>query len=242
MISPISFKSVYRVNNKNKEAYSKFQDYTDSIKFNNDVSLCNKNTATERKTILGRFNKKVESILVVPDNMDYDVETFCFNNGISYKKQDIDSFLAPKAIVKRVVKAPKNYKEVFVNSKKLEEIIDKQNTNIKQREFKYNNYCKDIVDMMIKSGEKFPATTLSITLNTLPNIPAETAIKLFDDYINRYGEKELNYKQLNVEFTKRTKAFDDYTYFAFKDMGIENIPVYVDDNTYRIGQILHLFN
>ena len=181
----------------------------------------------------GNFDYKAEQTLIVPDYMDFDIETFCANNAISYKKYDTKDLLNPKSLISRIEDAPGGYKKVYIDNKKLEKLSENQYNNFAHCKNDYEKYYSDSVNVMLRSGDKIPASSLAIY-----NLSGNQDLKY---YVESFGADNLNKEQLIIGFNQKTDDPDHCIYFALKDMGFDNIPVYVDDETYEAGRILGLF-
>ena len=105
----------------------------------------------------------IEQTLIVPDYMDRDVEDFCLNNGIKCKKYNTKDLLNPNKIITRVEKVPKGYTKAYIDARRLEELITfMPHCNVNSCKHTYENDYKDEIDTIIKSGNKFSASTLTI--------------------------------------------------------------------------------
>ena len=234
MVSSVSFKGTFKVDNQNSAAFSKFQDYAHKMYAVNKELENGVKIGLEDSFIDGSFKYKAEQTLIVPDYMDTDVETFCANNGIKYKKYETKDLLNPKNITARIATAPNGYTRVNIDAEKLEKLIKNQDSNIQHCRDDYDKYFIDKVDTMLRCGEKIPATTLMIYDHNADN-------EKLKRYVDRFGVNNLNKNQIFADFNQRTDKPDHCVYFALKDMGINKIPVYVDDKSYEAGKILGLF-
>ena len=232
MISPISFSGTYKVNSQNPNSFSKFYNYALDKEYEDGVRTILKEDIVERENN-GGFCCKVEQTLIVPDYMDLGVENFCANNGIKNKKHSTISLLRPNSIKSRIASAPEGYKKVNVDVKKLEELAKNQASNFEHCRGDYKKYYSDKVVTMLRSGDEIPATTL-----TIRNHSGNDNLKR---YVNYFGVKNLNDKQIVLGFKQKTDDPDHCLYFALKDIGLKKIPVYVDDESYFAGRVLGLF-
>lgn len=237
MVSTVSFKSTYKVNNQNPDAFSKFQKlahqtYAQNKELGTGVKIGLKDKFVPSRGY-GKFNYYAIQTLIVPDSMDSDIETFCANNGISYRKYETPDLLNPQSVISRIDYAPDGYRKVHVDAKKLEELAKKQDSNLEHCRSDYDKYYSDKVDTMLRCGDKIPATTLVIQ-----NHSGNEDLRR---YINRFGVNNLNENQLFIDFNQKTNNPDHCVYFAFKDMGINKIPIYVDNQSFEAGHILGLF-
>ena len=228
MVSNISFGSTYKVSTM-PNGYDKFWDFQ---KF-----ALNKEMQTGTQV---RFNDKYDSktkqysasyTMVVPDSMDDEIETFCANRGIQFKKLNTQEIMQKGAVLLRISDAPKGMRKVKIDAVKLFELAKNQQNNFNYCEKDYYNYYMDNVDFMLKSGEEIPATTLLIH-------PSGSSIDDTLDYINIYGADGLNDNQLFVDFNQRTDNPDHCVFFALKNLGIKEVPMYVDNDTYKLANAL----
>lgn len=236
MISKVSFGSTYKVSNQNNtpENFSSFQtcilNYVD-----NETSQVKLEDKAEEKY---PYNYSATYTVVVPNSKDNEVEAMCAALGINFIKLTDElttRLLDPKRISSRIEKPGKGTALVAkVNVKRLEELIKNQQSNLVHCESDYNKYFKNEVDFMLKSGNKFPATTLCIS-------PNGASLEDTLEYIEKYGANRLNDDQLSFYFDKRTNDPDHCVYFALRNLGMEEIPVYVSFDSYKLGSVLGLF-
>ncbi len=222
MISPVSFTSTYKVNNQNPNnpvRFNVFKNYADKIAKSSSLA----NTVYKKEMIersyISKSEQKTEETLIVPETEDKNVEDFCQTNGIKFEKLYTHDLLDSKKIKYRIQEAPRGYKKVDVDCEKLERLIQNQLSNINGLKRDYKDYYLSSSRTMLLEGNDFPATTLRIT-------PVE----------------DRNRQQIIFDFVKSKDNLDCYTYFALRNIGLENIPVYVDDLTYKIGSDLELFS
>ncbi len=228
MISKISFGSKYRVdsNNNSRANFNKFQKYTlsNALKPNTKIKI-----ETEQDDRHPENNNGT-CILSVPCHADKEVESYCEANGIKFTKQPSES------IIHRIEKPEGGKRLIRVDANKLERLIRRQESNIDYCKKTYEKYYEDEADKMIRGGEHFPATTLY-----LKYINDSGSIEDFKDYISKYGKNGLSRGSLIVDFVQKTTEPDHCVYFALRNAGIRNIPVYVNNETYEIGHALGLF-
>jgi len=229
MVSNISFGSTYKVLSQNNsiDKFCEFQGYASAQDYSDGVYTDLKVKADEKYP--GRFNAAFT--LVAPNSMDDEIEIFCANRGINFKKLNTESLLEPQAVLERIKEAPEGMIKVEVDSDKLIELMENQNQNIDYCHDVYHAYFEDDIDKMLKVGNKIPATTFYIT-------SMGTDVEDTLEYINRFGADNLNDNQLFFAFSQRTNKPDHCLFFALKEMGINNIPVYVNEDTFRIASEL----
>lgn len=176
----------------------------------------------------------VNTTIIAPDHKDAFVESYLANKGVSFKKLSTTDLLDKTKIEERIQDAPKNMQLVNLDVEKLEQILQNQSNNIEYCEDNYNNYYKDRVNSLIKSGDKIPATTLYIN-------PAGDSVEGSIDYINNFGTDRLNDNQFVLMFNQSTDEPDHCMFFGMKDLGMDKVPVYVNKDTYQLGHALGLF-
>ena len=237
MVSPISFTSTYKVNNYNRDfgAFSEFQHYAyEKENVNENVNTVLKDKIIEKYNSDGyKFEYKAELTLDVPDYMDSDVETFCANNGIEYKKYSYNDTERLSKMYTKIEPAPQGYQTVYIDVEKLDELLKNQDSNYEHCRNNYDEYFSKNIDLMIKCDDKIPASTLAI-YSPSGNNELRNYVKLFDT-------ENLNENQVAIYFVQQSDNPDHCIYFAFKDLGAEKIPVYVNKDSYEAGKILKLF-
>lgn len=230
MISNISFGSTYKVNNKanDYDSFVQFQRFAFNKEMKNGVGIKFKDNMDSKYP----NNYFAQYTMIAPDSIDDEIELYCACKGIKFTKLSNDELLEPNNILSRIQQPKDGMTKVYISSIKLEKLAETQQTNIDRCESDYNKYYSEKVDNNIKSGDEIPATTLVIQSN---NSADDTV-----DYIRKYGSDRLNPNQLYVGFHRTTDDADHCTYFALRDREIDNIPVYVDDNTYDMANALGL--
>ena len=231
MLQAVSFGGTFKVSNQQPNSpddFVKFHNYAEKISEKMGVCSFSQNTIKS----MYPYSYCVEQTLIIPDAMDNSVESFCARNGIKFKKFETSDLLDPATIKSRVQDAPQDFVKVEVDVDKLSKLMKTQDGNIEHCRKDYEDYFKNHIDFTIRSGEKFPATTLFIsTSNTNALV----------NYIDRYGADNLNNNQVSLDFSGRTLGQDQCVYFALKNLGLKKVPVYVDAQTYLIGNKLGLF-
>lgn len=124
---------------------------------------------------------------------------------------------------------------VQVNTKKLENLVANQSSNVGYCKKTYDRYYKDSVNLILKTGDKIDATTLVL-------FPRGETTEDTVYYIKNFGADRLNDDQLSIMFLQKTDDPDQCMFFAMKDMGMDKIPMYVDKDSYKLGNALGLFN
>ena len=231
MISNISFGSTYIVSNRNNsfEAFSNFQQYALDKEMEDGVHVRFHDHMKNRPP----YTYTAEYTMVAPDSMDYEIEKYCAYRNIEYKKLS-DNLMDIRAIQKRIAYPEKGMRKTNVNVEKLEKLVEKQDSNMKHCQKDYYTCYNDSVDYMLKSGERFPATTLLIQ-------PISSTKESVMEYIEAFGAQNMLDNQVFVDFLQQTSEPDHCVYFALRDMGVKNIPVYVDYDTYELGNAIGLF-
>ena len=241
MISNISFLGTYKVNSKAQDSIQKFNSFSHYA-----ISKSNpkRGLYTYFKDGFGihprnSFGHWEELTLIVPDRMNADVEKFCTDKGIKFKKLENSYLLSPKTIKKRIIPAPEGYTLVDVDVEKLEKLAKNQDSNLEYCQNCYDNFTKRYADFTLKKGNKFFTAALSIN----GRCGAENLI----DYIEKFGIKNFDNDQILVKLARIKISGETYPspndslYFALKNLGMKKVPIYVDQESLAIGQKLGLF-
>lgn len=229
-----SFGSTYKFDLRNKDLVTSLVT-TDSV-----ADYCYDNNCycqVQREIPNSSKNPKVGMVsqisAVIPDDMDYDFENYCYQLGIKFDRYT-DEHLSQDRIIKRTELseyATRDMEIHLLNADKFEELLKNQpNNNIQHCQNMYEQYYKEKADGMIKSNLPIEPTNLYI-------IPAFEGVK---EYVERYGVENLNYDSICLDFNQLDE-FDHCNYFAMRNLGMNDIPVCVDSNTYEIGKVLGLF-
>lgn len=232
-MNSVSFGSTFKIKD-NKQNYlndCKIMDFCEK----NDLEYSSKTELVKpAKSYFDEPIYNVSTSIIAPDNKDGFVETYLANKGINFKKLSTKDLFDKTKIESRVKEPPKDMKLVKVDVEKLDKILQNQSNNIEYCEENYNDYFKDSVDLMIKSGDKIPATTLHIN-------PTGESVEDSVDYIHKFGADRLNDDQLILMFNQSTDDPDHCMFFGMKDLGMDKVPVYVNKDTYELGSALGLF-
>ena len=232
-MNSVSFGSTFKIkdNNQNYVSERKMTDFCEK----NDLEYVSKiEVVKPAKSYFDEPIYDIKTSIIAPDTKDSLVEAYLANKGIKFKKIYTKDLLDKSKIESRIKEPPKNMKLVKVDVEKLDKILQNQSNNIEHSGSDYDNYYKDSVDLIIKSGDKIPATTLHI--NATGESTDDTV-----DYINKFGADRLNDDQLVLMFTQRTDDPDHCMFFGMKDLGMDKVPVYVNNDTYKIGNALGIF-
>ena len=244
MISPVSFKSTYKVNNQNPNSnvrFNVFRSYAEQMAKSTYFADTIYKKETVKKSFFGSLPAKEEETLIVSDETDKSVEDFCKQNGIKFEKLYAHDLLDTRKIKSRIQEAPRGYKKVDVNVKQLEKLIQSQKSNIPTCKNEYECIYMPAVKATVLEGSDFSATTLRI--DPMEGYFCSNDFKgdALEKYIKTHGVQNLNNQQTGIYFVNSEDNIDCYTYFLLRDLGMEKIPVYIDDLTYRAGSSLGLF-
>ncbi len=232
MVTNISFTSTYKVSNQNN-GYDRFSSFQ-------DLALekeCEKGVKADLKDYFdttnpyGYSNYVAQYTLIVPDNMDHEIEQYCLYNNIKYSKATHKELLDINSIQRRIQEPKDGMTLVKVNTQKLKKLLYEQYSNIEHCKSDYKKYYKEPVDFMLKSGDEIPATTLSI-------IPDSANIDDAINYVKKFGIDLIDPGVFFVSLEQRTDKPDHCVFFALQNLGMKNIPVYMDINTYKIANAL----
>ena len=225
MISAVSFGSTYKINHPFATLTSKKMDATYDL-----LDKC------EQRRIRTSETMKADSMsvtIVSPDCLDSYIETLCANRGIEFKKITNDELMDKDMILSRVQKAPEKMIKAKINAKKFEKLVSQHpESNIKYCQKEYDRYFEDATNFMLKKGSKFPATTMYITTS----MDKEDAIL----YKQMNGVENFNKNSIQFNFAQRTNDPDHCVYFAMKEAGIKNIPVYMSQDTYDLAKAFEI--
>ena len=223
MITPISFGSTYIVTSSNKMP-SKHQIGYDTLKKYCDTKWLpyNEKSVYELRQPYGPSTFKLDLIMVVPKNEDKKIEKMAFDKGIGYKKLNTDSLLDSQGIINRVQDEPEGFKKALIDAKKLETLLLKQDyNNFKSIKANYNKEHKKQARFMILSGEKIPASSLFISDLASPN--------------DKNADGTVAQNSLSISILKQTDMPDHCMYFAMRDAGMTEIPVYMNEKSYKLA-------
>ena len=221
MLSPISFTSTYKVSNQKPNTnvrFNAFKNYADKTAKSEYFTYTVFKKETTEANFLTKSEPKTQETLIVPDNLDKDVEDFCKSHGIKFEKLYTHDLMDSRKIKSRIQEAPRGYLKVDVDSAKLEEFIKTEKSNIPSLKKDYDNGLNAATRAKLLEGSDFPATILRITPPELYSNDSRV-----------------------VDFVETDDKTDCYTYFALKDTGLNKIPMYVDNVTYVIGNLFGLF-
>lgn len=231
MISPVSFGSTYKLQPINDDAKAKG--------YQQVMSYCDKNHISNKEEYTHQYNKQsglyyfaLTSTIVAPDNKDEKIEKILNNYGINFYKLDSKEITKPLKIESRIAPPQEGYKLAKVNSERISEYLKEQNGNFEHCEKDYNKFYKEDTDFMLKSGDVIIAPTLYIT-------PSDNKDAL-TEYVNVFGSDNLNPGAVFFDLGQRSDYPDHCMYFAFKDAGMKNIPVYLDKDSYDVAKVLGL--
>ena len=231
-MKPVSFGSSFKVTT-NEKNYNKLASHYSLLDFCDDKNIEHRESYKTEKTY--PHNSFVTSTFNVPNRLDCEIENYCSLMGINYKKYNREELESKKTILSGIKPAPHEKYLVNINAKKLEELVKyHKDNNYKNCYYDYLNFYLDDVEQILSSQDKFSAS--SLYLNSAEGVE-ETL-----EYINKYGKDSLNCNSLFINFNQETDKPDHCMYFAMKEAGIKHIPVYVDIDSYRLGDALGLFD
>lgn len=175
--------------------------------------------------------------ITAPDDKDIDIETILANHGIKFEKIDTEDVLNKNAILDRIAPAPKGYVLANINSEKLEELIENQDSNFEHCKNDYDSYFREQTDFLLKSGDKITPQTLSIRY-----LDDDSTPESLRRYVERFGKNNLNPDSISIYQEQRGDRTDINTYYGLKDLGFKKIPVYMDKDSYKNAQALGLLD
>ncbi len=231
MISPISFGSTFKVITGSNYP-SKQQIGYDTLKKYCDTKWLpyNEKSQYDVKQQYGLSTFRINSTIVAPKTEDKNIEQLCKSNGVYFVKLDTTTMMKPNTIVERVSEAPENFTKALIDAEKLEGILKSQeDNNFAETKADYTENHKKETQFMLKSGDMIPASTLYITTwyppeDVLPQIK-ETGI--------------IDENSIVFNFEQKSSDVPDHCmYFAMKQAGLKNIPVYLDAESYKAADAL----
>ena len=175
-------------------------------------------------------DKSISATIVSPDNADKDIETMCARLGINFKKYSTEQLINPTAVMHRIMRPPKGKRMVTIDADKFEKLAASQENNIKHCENDYKKYYSPRTNFMLKRGSEIPATSVYIN----PVSGKDNMI----EYIEHFGKDKINPSSIFIDFEQRTNDPDHCMYFAMRDAGMTEIPVYMDQDSYEVANAL----
>lgn len=252
MINPVSFTSTYKAYitktdiQRGKYSHPQLTDYLD----NNDIKYSQtfidpKRTPThsnpfktdDSSQYVPEINDYAVSkyTIVAPDSADIDIETIMANYGIKYEKIATDDTIAPLSVLSRILPPQKGYHLATIDSKKLELLAQKHDSNFDHCKKDYDNYFKENTDFIIKSDGKITPQTISIRYLADDSTPES-----LKSYVERFGLNNLNEGSISINQGQRGERTDVNFYYALKDLGFKKVPVYLDEESYKNASTLGL--
>lgn len=226
-MNTVSFGSTFKISSNNHQNQSSIADFCAG----NDLDYSYK-VESHKHSFYSAPVTKVNTTIIAPDDKDNLIETFLANKGIKFNKLDAKELFDKSNIEKRVDRPTRDMKLVKIDAKKFEKLIQNQDQNIDYCESTYDKYYKDSIDSVIKSGDKMPATTLYIT-------PMGESTEDTVRYIHSFGEDRLNDNQLSFIFNQESfDKPDQCMFFGMKDLGMDKIPVYMNEDSYKLANAL----
>lgn len=176
-------------------------------------------------------DKLISATIVSPDNADKDIETMCARLGIDFKKYATEQLINPNAIMRHIIRPPIGKRVVKIDADEFEKLAAfQENNNIIHCENDYIRYYSPRTNFMLKSGNEIPATSVYIN----PVSGKDSMI----EYIEHFGKDKINPSSIFIGFEQKTNDPDHCMYFAMKDAGMKEIPVYMDQDSYELANAL----
>lgn len=225
MMPQVSFGSTYKINQ------SLYSSVNQQRNLDELLNQCDKQNYQYKEDLYKTSKTERSATIVVPDCCDSDIEGFCNAYGIPFKKWSTDDLTQPCVINNRIKPAPKGMQTVKIDVNKFEKLLDSQKSNnIAHCERDYHKYYSDDANFILKSGDAIPATTLYLT----PLMGNEDML----DYIARFGAENINEDSIMVDFAQKTDDPDHCMFFAMKEAGMKEIPVYMNNYGKQLAQEL----
>lgn len=252
MINPISFTSTYKAyitktdTQQGKYSHPELTDYLDknNIRYSQTFidpkitpAYSNPFKTDESSQYVPEINDYAVSkyTIAAPDSFDNDIETIMANRGIKFEKIATDDVTAPLSILNRLASPQKGYYLAAIDSKKLEQLVQKQDSNFDHCKNDYENYFRENTDFLIKSDEEITPQTISIKYLADDSTPE--SLKRF---VDRFGVKNLNEGSIAIYQAQRGDRTDVNLYYALKKLGFSKVPVYLDKESYENAKTLGL--
>lgn len=231
----VSFGSTYTITATSHDKSSQLNGYlkmTDYCEKNNVNYVHEEGFIRNSSREVPRFWQSIS--VTVPDEQNATIEDFCNMHNIKFNKIDTENILEPEAILSRIKEPPENsnMQKIHINAEKLEKLLENHENNFEHCKSDYKKYFHNKTDYMLKSGKPINAPCLNIT----PESGLEDTI----DYINKYNSANLNDNMLFIDLFQKTTSPEHCLYFALRDLGMNKIPVYVNEDTAQLCQALEL--
>lgn len=226
----IPFTSTYKVSNCNnsKDEFLKFEDLCDNFEGKDNSAVWFEEDISSKDLIWHKMYT-----LVVDDSKDSEVERYCANHGIKFSRYYKNQLSDIKQIQGRIKAPAGNLKLRKVNADRLFQVMRGQNTSIPEKKSGYKNGPKQRTERMIESGLEIPTSYLSISNN---DYRLSNDVALMNILEN--GLKGLKDNQISIDFIQLTNEPDDNMFYAFYDMGMKDIPLYMNKNTLEYAKAL----
>ena len=234
MISKISFKSTYiaRLSVIGLDKLRRFR----SFALMNSLNRNTFSVLAGESDLKFPFKFSSDCFLIVPNANDNQVEDFCRKRKIPVDKLSTEDLSVSKKILDKIEPPEHGKQIVFVNFKKLEKLAKKQCSNFAFCERKYNE--------MPNKNYLFSSSNIPFKTSTL-HIKPTRAYKSYDELLEflstKKDSKNIEDETLFVYLSLESENQNHCVYFALRDLGLKYIPIYVDEDTYKIGHALKLF-
>lgn len=250
MLSPISFQGTFRAyitgTNPKRRAYA----HPQLEKFCAAKEITFDETFLDGKQPLPKQNIKIIEkdknpsdrffayyTIFTPDEHDTDLKAFMRANGIKYEQLSPE-MVTQEGIKKRLKPAGAGYSLVYVNSEKIEELLKTQrDSNFQQAKKDYDKFYKGKSQLILRSSEEIEPPVLYVNCNAYDGDPND-----LKNYINDYGMESLGPNMVGVWQIQQGKDRDINMYYAMQDVGMKDIPVYLDRLSIENAQILGLLS
>lgn len=233
-MNPISFGSNYRAyvlpnSDKNeRQGMLELVDFCQENEIPHEV-----NYSYKKKTgLIQGLDITTITTINAPQDKDIDIETICANRGIKFIKKGAEDIKDVEAIKKRI-KTPYTKQIVYVDAQRLEEISKEQHSNIKEAREKYENGGNQIAMDRIESGNPLQLPTLTIA----------SCISSDDDAIEDlqdYGSDFITPISYYMDLDPYSKDGNENLFFAMQELGMKNVPVYIDPKNYDLIKAMDL--
>lgn len=250
MLSPISFQGTYRAyitgGNPKRRAYAhpQLEKYCAAQQLTyEETFLDGKQTLPKQHIKVIEKNKSSNDrffayyTIFSPDEKDAALKSYMKTNGINYEQLSPE-MVTPEGIKERIKPAGFGHTLVYVDSEKIEELLKIQrDSNFQQAKKDYDRLFKGKSQLVLRSREEIEPPVLYVNCNAYDGDPAT-----LKSYIDSFGMESLGPSMIGFWQIQEGKDRDINMYYAMKDLGMKDIPVYLDRQSLENAQMLGLIS
>lgn len=250
MLSPISFQGTYRAyitgTNPKRRAYAhpQLEKYCATQQFTYEEAFLDGKQSPPKQHIKVIEKDKSPNdrffayyTIFTPDEKDADLKAFMKSNGIKYEQLSPE-MVTPEGIKERIKPAGAHHSLVYVDSEKIEELLRVQrDSNFQQAKKDYDRLYKDKSQLVLRSSDEIEPPVLYVNCNAFDGDPSS-----LENYINDFGMESLGPNMVGFWQIQEGKDRDINMYYAMKDLGMKDIPVYLDRQSLENAEMLGLIS